>query len=75
MLFRLSFVTLIIAAVSLGTPVRRDAAKVESDITDLGNRVEALDTSVNALPNSGGTLVQVMVSVPSSFLHFFSMYV
>jgi hypothetical protein len=60
MLFRLSFVTLILAAVSLGTPVKRDADTVGSDIEGLQVQVQTLDTSVNALPSSGGTPAQVL---------------
>jgi hypothetical protein len=75
MLFRLSFVTLILAAVSLGTPVKRDADTVGSDIEGLQVQVQTLDTSVNALPSSGGTPAQVLVSVPNGSLPFFSLYI
>ncbi|KAG6380048.1 hydrophobic surface binding protein A-domain-containing protein [Boletus reticuloceps] len=59
MFIRLSFVTLIFAVAALGMPVKRDAAKVGQDIEDLDKQVQALDASVNAFPNMGGTLAQV----------------
>ena len=64
MFFRLSFVTLIFAAVALGTPVKRDAAEVASDIQNLAALLQALDKGINALPNSGGTLTEIYVSAP-----------
>lgn len=68
MFFRLSFVTLIVAAVALGTPVKRDEAKVRLDLEALYKQLQALDTSVKAFPNEGATLAEVYVSVPSGSL-------
>ncbi|KAF8128970.1 hydrophobic surface binding protein A-domain-containing protein [Boletus edulis] len=59
MFIRLSFVTLIFAVAALGMPVKRDAAKVGQDIENLDEQAQALDASVNAFPNMGGTLTQV----------------
>ncbi|KAI9569892.1 hydrophobic surface binding protein A-domain-containing protein [Boletus coccyginus] len=59
MFFRLSFVTLIVAAVALGTPVKRDEAKVRSDLEALYKQLQALDTSVKGFPNEGATLAEV----------------
>lgn len=68
MFFRLSFVTLIVAAVALGMPAKRDEAKVKSDLETLYKQLQALDASVKAFPDSGATLAEVYVSVPSSSL-------
>ncbi|KAF8552299.1 hypothetical protein OG21DRAFT_1604796 [Imleria badia] len=59
MFFRLSFVTLIFAAVALGTPVKRDAAEVVEDIQKVDAQTKSLDELIQAFPNSGGTLPEV----------------
>lgn len=64
MLFRLSFVTLIIAAVTLGTPVKRDVPQIEQDVQNLGAQSKTLDQSILAFPTSGGTSPQLYVSIP-----------
>lgn len=62
MFFRLSFVTLLLALLALGTPVKRDASQVESDIKSLTSKSQTLDVSIKAFPNSGATIKQAMVS-------------
>ena len=73
MFFRLSFVTLVLAAVALGTPAKRDATTVASAIQNLAGPLQALDEAINALPKSGGTLPEIYVSVPQQLaaLHFY----
>lgn len=66
MFFRLSFVTLIIAAVALGTPVKRDAAQVELDIQNLEAQSKELDESIQEVSDSNPTLGQIYVGVPAS---------
>ena len=49
MFFRLSFVTLIFAAVALGTPVKRDAATVALAIQNLAGPLQTLDKGITVV--------------------------
>ena len=67
MFIRLSFVTLVLAVLALGTPVKRDTEKVLMDIDDIRDKSQALDDSIRAY---GGTPQQLAVSVADRILLF-----
>ena len=52
---------LLFALVVLGTPVKRDAQTIYSDIDNIVAKVQALDNSIKALPSSP-TYVEALVS-------------
>lgn len=66
MFFRLSFVTLIFALLTLGTPVKRDLAKVESDINAIGGQLTKLNNAIEALPPNAGRATRTRVQAPYS---------
>lgn len=72
---RLSFLTLVFAVVAFGIPVKRDAAQVELDIQNLQAQSKSLDESIQAFPNSGGTLAQIYVSVSLLFALLLYLYI
>ncbi|KAJ7769452.1 hydrophobic surface binding protein [Mycena metata] len=49
-----------VAAVGLALSLKRDVAKVESDIATISTQVTTLDNAIEAYPTSGGTLVAAL---------------
>ncbi|KAJ7031749.1 hydrophobic surface binding protein [Mycena alexandri] len=49
-----------VAAVGLALSLKRDVAKVESDIATISSQVTTLDNAIEAYPTTGGTLLAAL---------------
>ena len=75
MRFSTIFVTFALGLSSVASPLKRDAATVESDLTNIDNQVKSLDSSITAFPDSGGSLLNALVnSSPQIFRLFLTVY-
>ncbi|THV02018.1 hypothetical protein K435DRAFT_775754 [Dendrothele bispora CBS 962.96] len=49
-----------VAAIAVAIPLKRTVAQVETDLRNIGTQVTNLDNSINAFPNSGGSLTAAL---------------